>query len=230
MRRLVVATVTTLTLWWGLAEALPLINIDQGVGAGQAGGTLSYDGAGGPLVGTNIGFGVLAGFETTLNNTVPLFCDPACTLNFSTGGNLSEGAAGGNPWTFAGGGSFVLDGTLNTAADGSGTEIASGTLLSGTFTGLLFTAGQAGRGLAVGVGEDEKIGGLLQFYGIPELLPFNFAQTEIVASGLVIGADGSLTGSVTNADITNQGIPEPGTLLLFGSGAAALALRRWRRR
>jgi hypothetical protein len=213
------------------AAALPLVNIDQGSGAGQAGGTLSYDGAGGPLVGTNIGFGVLAGFDTTLNNSVPLFCDPACTLNFSTGGNLSEGAAGGDPWTFAGGGSFVLDGTLNTAADGSGTEIASGTLLSGTFTGLLFTAGPAGRGLAVGVGEDEKIGGLLQFYGIPELLPFNFAQTEIVASGLVIGADGSLAGSVTNADITNQGIPEPNTILLFGTGAAALAgLRRWRRR
>jgi hypothetical protein len=213
------------------AAALPTINVDQGTGGGQAGGTLSYDGAGGPLVGTGIGFGVLAGFDTTLNNSVPLFCDPACTLNFSTGGNLSEGAAGGDPWRFAGGGSFVLDGTLNTAADGSGTEIASGTLLSGTFTGLLFTAGQAGRGLAVGVGEDEKIGGLLDFYGISPFLDFRYANTEIVATGLVVGANGSLSGEVVNSDLTNTQIPEGGTLLLFGSGMAGLsALRRWRRR
>jgi PEP-CTERM motif len=212
------------------AAALPTINVDQGTGGGQAGGTLTYDGAGGPLIGGGIGFGVLAGFDTAANAGVSLFCVPNCTLGFQTGANTAEGTIGGAAWTWAGGGSFVLEGTLNTAADGSGTEIADGTLLAGTFTGALGLVGPAGRLLVIGVGEDEKIGSLLEFYAIPEFLPFRFADTEIVASGLTVDPDGSLSGTVTNADLTNTGIPEPGTLLLFGSGAAALALRRWRRR
>jgi hypothetical protein len=213
------------------AAALPTINVDQGTGAGQAGGTLSYDGAGGPLVGTNIGFGVLAGFDTALNSGTPLFCVPDCTLNFETGANTAEGTIGGGAWTWDGGGSFVLEGTLNTVADGSGTEIADGTLLVGTFEGALGLVGSAGRLLVIGVGEDEKIGALLEFYAIPSFPDFRFANTEIVATGLVVGADGSLDGTVANADLTNTQVSEPMSLLLFGTGAAGLAaLRRWRRR
>jgi hypothetical protein len=231
MRRLVIATIAALTLSWSQAEGLPTINFDQGTGAGQAGGTLTYDGAGGPLIGGGIGFGALAGFDTAANAGVSLFCVPNCTLGFQTGPNTAEGTVGGSPWTWDGGGSFVLEGTLNTAADGTGTDIASGTLLSGTFDGALGLVGPAGRLLVIGVGEDEKIGGLLDFYGIPDFLPFRFADTEIVASGLTVDADGSLSGTVTNADLTNTQIPEGGTLLLFGSGMAGLsALRRWRRR
>jgi PEP-CTERM motif len=211
------------------AAALPTINVDQGTGAGQAGGTLTYDGAGGPLIGSGIGFGALAGFDTASNAGVSLFCVPDCTLSFQTGPNTAEGADGGT-WLWDGGGSFVLDGTLNTAADGSGADIASGTLLSGTFTGALGLVGPEGRLLVTGVGEDQKIGGLLDFYAIPDFLPFRFANTEIVATGLVVGADGSLAGSVVNADLTNTQIPEPGTLLLLGTGAAAVTWRRWRRR
>jgi PEP-CTERM motif len=211
--------------------ALPTVNVDQGTGAGQAGGTLSYDGEGGPLVGTNIGFGVLAGFDTAVNAGVPLFCVPSCTLDFTTGANTAEGTIGGGAWTWDGGGSFVLEGTLNTAADGSGTEIADGTLLAGEFTGALGFVGPAGRLLVIGVGEDEKIGALLDFYAIPSFPDFRFADTEIVAAGLAVGANGSLDGTVANADLTNTQIPEPGTLLLIGSGAAGVAmLRRWRRR
>jgi PEP-CTERM motif len=212
------------------AAALPTINVDQGTGAGQAGGTLTYDGAGGPLIGGGIGFGALAGFDTALNSGVSLFCVPNCQLDFTTGANTAEGTVGGAPWTWDGGGSFVLEGTLNTAADGSGTEIADGTLLSGTFTGALGLVGPEGRLLVIGVGEDEKIGALLEFYGISPFLPFRFADTEIVAGGLTVGADGSLNGSVTNADITNSQIPEPATMGLFGGGLAGLAIwRKWRR-
>jgi hypothetical protein len=213
------------------AAAVPTINFDQGGGAGQAGGTLAYDGEGGPLVGTNIGFGVLAGFETAANAGVPLFCVPDCTLTFETGANTAEGTVGGGAWTWDGGGSFVVEGTLNTVADGTGTEVATGLLLTGDFTSALGLVGPEGRLLVAGVGEDEKIGSLLEFYAIPEFLPFRFADTEIVASGLAIGANGSLSGTVTAADLTNTQIPEPNTILLFGTGAAALAgLRRWRRR
>jgi PEP-CTERM motif len=216
------------------AAALPTINIDQGTGAGQAGGTLTYDGAGGPLIGGGIGFGVLAGFDTAANAGVSLFCVPNCTLGFQTGPNTAEavGLPGGvEQWTWAGGGTFVLEGTLNTASDGTGTEVATGTLLTGAFDAVSGVVGTEGRLLVVGIGEDRKIAELLQFYGLPAFLPFRFANTEIVASGLTVDPDGSLSGEVTNADLTNTGIPEPGTLLLFGSGAAGLAfVRRWRRR
>jgi hypothetical protein len=215
----------------GSAQALPTVNIDQGTGGGQAGGTLSYDGLGGPLVGTNIGFGVLNAVDTVANQGVPLFCVPNCTLNFETGANVTENVTISgtlSQWTWGGGGTFEVEGTLNTAADGSGTAVATGTILTGEFTGALGLVGPAGRLAVTGVGEDEKIGGLLDFYGISEFLPFRFASTEIVATGLVVGANGSLDGSVTNADITNTQIPEPGTLLLLGSGLAGASLLRRR--
>jgi PEP-CTERM motif len=214
------------------AAAASMINFDQAGGAGQAGGSLSYDGDGGALVGTGIGFGALAGFDTPQNAGTSLFCVPNCTLNFTTGPNTGEavGIPGGvQQWTWAGDGSFVVDGTLNTQADGLGTEVATGTLLTGEFTGsVIGLVGQAGRMLVAGVGEDDKIGGILQFYGL-SFLPFRFAQTEIVATGLVIGASNSLDGSVTNADLTNTQVPEPGTLFLLGTGGAGL-MAMWRRK
>jgi PEP-CTERM motif len=215
----------------GSAQALPTINIDQGTGGGQAGGTLTYDGEGGPLVGTGIGFGVLNAVDTALNTGTPLFCVPNCTLNFETGANIQEAVTVGTgltQWTWGGGGTFEVEGTLNTAADGSGTDIATGTLLAGEFTGALGLVGPAGRLAVTGVGEDEKIGSLLEFYGISEFLPFRFASTDIIASGLVVGPNSSLSGTVTNADITNTQIPEPGTLLLLGSGLAGASLLRRR--
>jgi PEP-CTERM motif len=225
------AVVMATLLAVGSAQALPSVNFDQGGGAGQSGGTLSYDGEGGALVGTNIGFGRLAGIDTPLNNGVQVFCVPDCTLNFETGPNLTEAVSAGGglqQWTWAGGGSFTVDGTLNTAADGSGLEVASGTLLDGTFDGAFALVGPAGRMLVTGVGDDRKIGGILDFYGFSEFLPFSFASTDIVATGLVVGGNFSLDGSVTNADLTNTQIPEPGTLLLLGSGLAGAGLLRRR--
>jgi hypothetical protein len=225
------AVVMAVLLAVGSAQALPTINIDQGTGGGQAGGSLFYNGEGGPLVGTGIGFGAFQGTDTTVNNNVSLFCVPSCTLNFATGANIQEavGVGGGlTQWTWGGGGSFEVEGTLNTAPDGTGTAVANGTLLAGEFTGALGLVGPAGRLAVTGVGEDEKIGGLLDFYGISEFLPFRFASTEIIATGLTVGGNGSLSGSVTNADITNTQIPEPGTLLLLGSGLAGASLLRRR--
>ena len=68
------------------AQAAPLIDFDQVVD----GGSLSYNGAGGALTGTDIRFGLVRGTETPSEAGTELDCI-GCLLNFETGTNLSEG-------------------------------------------------------------------------------------------------------------------------------------------
>jgi hypothetical protein len=55
-----------------------------------AGGTLSYGGEGGALVGTHTGFHLVTGAATPANNGALLQC-ASCNLDFTTGANLTEG-------------------------------------------------------------------------------------------------------------------------------------------
>jgi hypothetical protein len=214
MTRWIAVVSFALGLAAGPAAAQPTINVDQGTGGGQSGGTLSYNGEGGPLVGTGIGFGVLQGTDTPANAGVSLTCVPACTLNFETGDIIQEavGIGGGlQQWTWGGGGFFTLEGTLQ---DAGGNVIATGLLLSGTFDGAIGFVGPAGRLVVIGVGNDLKFG-FPGFYGLDPSTAFTFASSEIVATGLVVGANNSLAGPVTNSDLTNvTQIPPPGALCL----------------
>ena len=51
-------------------------------------GTVSYDGAGGSLIGTDIAFETIQGVGT--DNDVTIDC-AGCVLNFATGPNITEG-------------------------------------------------------------------------------------------------------------------------------------------
>jgi hypothetical protein len=192
------------------AAAVPRLVFDQI----RPGGTVSWAGGTAGLVGTDIHFEFVTGFETPANAGNVLTCTGGpCELDFTTGAYLGDIA--GIP-TWAPGGTFTLTGDLNGIEDAN--PILSGAWLSP----VRFISGVG----FVGSGIDTKDPALATYYGIPSSWDFNYASTNINST---LRFDGeAFTAEVANADITNS-VPEPGTLLLLGGGISALALRRRRK-
>lgn len=201
------------------------INFDQN---SISGGLLSYDGAGGPLVGTGIIFDLITGIDTPLHAAgtgSDLTCI-GCTLAFTTGANVQESPV----YAWAGGGSFVLTGT---AQDQGGSIVATGTLLSGVWGS--FVSG-ASNGVTIntgGQGIDTKNADLIAYFGITGA-NFTFASTQFSSSNLTLDpSTGAFSGVVDEADLDNRTgagtVPEPSALFLFGSGLIGLSWLRRKR-
>ena len=216
----------------GLAAAVPTISFDNPT---VDGGTISYGGAGGPVTATGVIFEQVIGVDTPLNPGVVLFCFPGnCELNFTTGTNSGEGPA---IWTFNGGGTISMTGGLNTAADGSGTQILPGgtTLVtSGSFDGPEVVLQTIVNSLQfTGAGTDTKNATLAGFYGLAN--PFAFVTTEL-SLGLadINTTTGAFTATVTDADFQNtsflQIVPLPPSGLLVGLGLLLIGSTRALRR
>jgi len=208
--------------------------IDFSTSAAGKGGTVSFAGGSSPLVGANIRIGIVTGVETPAHadaHAVVGNAVPYGILNFTTGTfeSYSNGV-----YTFGDGGSFELYGNVPDAGVyGAG---AGALLFTGTFdTASIGRVGAINRFTASGIDTWENPV-LLDFFGLPPSTLFEFSS-YVSAVGL-LGGGGPFSVTAFNTDWANPDppapeiesvIPEPGSLLLFGSGLIGLAMAIRRR-
>ena len=199
------------------ASAATILVFDQTADSG----TVAHA-VGGVVTGTNIGFNTVTITGAPIAGANNLWICTACFLNFTSGPLITEGGPSStDDWEWSPVGStFTVTGAIG------GLGIPNVTLLSGRFvTNIdgenLFTSLEVD-----GFGFDEKHELLLAALGITNA-DFIFADNTISAQA-AINADGSFTGNVTNADLTNTA-PVPGTSLLMLLGLAGITLVRRKR-
>ena len=179
------------------AQALPVI--DFGTGAAGPGGAITKVGS--LVTGTGVLVDILTVTGAPLNNgpydltgTGVGLVGSTAVLNFGYGPAVNYvNIVGGVP------GMGIPNGT---------------TLLAGTFNTFNFSPGSG----VWGTGPDTKSELLLLYVGLPVNQPFAFFA-------FTIGTDATGGGGFTaySTDVLNTAVPEPGSMLLLGSGLVALA-------
>ena len=211
------------------AQAIP-VTLDFDIATAK-GGTVSYAGGSNPLVGVNIPVTNVMGIDANGNQVGGAGICINCTLSFTTGAFTSSSSVP-SMWNFAGGGTITLTAGIGGGVDFNnngidGSEPGAGVLFAGSF-GSADVLGLSGNYKIVGGSfQDTKNAQLLAFFGLPTNVGYVGAFNFTIRADANAGDSFSST-RVEGGDIVNSPTPEPGTMLLLGSGITYLAYRRRR--
>ncbi len=198
-----VAVIATLAF---STPARAAVIIDFATGGAGAGGVLTIGGGG--ASGSGIPVNSLLVLGAPLNNNT--FDTSGSATSTSQDGNLAA-ALSFNTLT----GAFSIVGGVPDLNIADGTTLLTGTIDEFTIAGNLLTSVQVTLG-----GTDSTAATLLAALGLA-------ANTEFEFLGSAMGANTAATGSpftAVSTDVLNAAVvPEPGSMLLFGTGLLGLA-------